>query len=209
VLTRYLACRNRRPSRCSSQHRSTHIHLSPQILLFRGHLVHQSGRSQHPNPAPLLGAAHLPDHRARCAALVPDVVVDFEYWALCAMGHTTGSAVIGRGLWAWLDGLDAFQGVGFGMIFLQTLVTVRNTSKLVGAQVIRRVATILDRATALNTIGPGTMFPSFSPGWVKRCFQCVGVLVRFPVLAFHLYWLLSCFSRSSNCPSLIRMAMSI
>jgi alpha-1,3-glucan synthase len=80
-------------------------------------------------------------------------------------GGTTGGAILGRGLWAWLGTLDAIQGVGFGMILLQTLARYHITFTLVGAQIIGSVATIVARATAPNNIGPGTVFPDFSAGW--------------------------------------------
>ena len=36
-------------------------------------------------------------------------------------GSPLASALLGRGLWLWLGLLDSIQGVGFGMILLQTL----------------------------------------------------------------------------------------
>jgi alpha-1,3-glucan synthase len=39
-------------------------------------------------------------------------------------GSPVGSAMLGRALWLWLAVLDSLQGIGFGMILLQTMVYV-------------------------------------------------------------------------------------
>ncbi len=107
-------------------------------------------------------------------------------------GGPVGGALAGRSLWLWLGTLDAFQGVGFGMILLQTLTRIHIACTLVVAQVLGSVATILARATAPNNIGPGDVFPDFSAGarqglskgwfWVCLLFQlsvCVGLFAFF------------------------------
>lgn len=99
---------------------------------------------------------------------------------------------MGRGLWLWLGVLDALQGVGFGMILLQTLTRMHVTFALTAAQIIGSLATIAARATAPNNIGPGTVFPDFSGGftqglqepmfWLALVFQaviCIGYFVFF------------------------------
>lgn len=80
-------------------------------------------------------------------------------------GSAAGGAVLGRALWCWLGVLDAVQGVGFGMILLQTLTRVHIAASLVAAQIIGSVATIVARRTAPNNIGPGSVFPDFGLGW--------------------------------------------
>ncbi|KAL9027124.1 MAG: hypothetical protein Q9196_004310, partial [Gyalolechia fulgens] len=75
-------------------------------------------------------------------------------------GGPVAQALTGRVLWLWLGVLDAVQGVGFGMILLQTLTRFHVTFTLVAAQVLGSVATILARATAPNRDGPGTVFPN-------------------------------------------------
>lgn len=80
-------------------------------------------------------------------------------------GGPVGSAIAGRSLWCWLGVLDAVQGVGFGMILLQTLTRLHVTFALIAAQIIGSVATIVARATAPDQIGPGTVFPDFSATW--------------------------------------------
>ena len=107
-------------------------------------------------------------------------------------GGPVASALLGRGLWLWLGVLDALQGVGFGMILLQTLTRIHIAFTLIAAQVLGSAATILARATAPNKIGPGDVFPDFSGGpwegvtklwfWVALTFQlvvCVGFFLFF------------------------------
>jgi alpha-1,3-glucan synthase len=72
---------------------------------------------------------------------------------------------LGRGLWLWLGVLDSVQGIGFGMVLLQTLTRFHITFTLVAAQVIGSIATILSRATAPDATGPGDVFPDFSVNW--------------------------------------------
>jgi alpha-1,3-glucan synthase len=79
-------------------------------------------------------------------------------------GSPTGSALLSRALWLWLGNLDAIQGVGFGMILLQTLTRVHIAYTLIAAQAIGSVATIVARATAPDKTGPGDVFPDFSSG---------------------------------------------
>ncbi|KAI9791171.1 MAG: Cell wall alpha-1,3-glucan synthase ags1 [Candelina submexicana] len=107
-------------------------------------------------------------------------------------GGPVASALVGRSLWLWLGVLDALQGVGFGMILLQTLTRVHISFTLIAAQVLGSLATILARATAPNRLGPGGVFPDFSGGygdgfkeawfWVALLFQlsiCVGFFLFF------------------------------
>ena len=79
-------------------------------------------------------------------------------------GSPAASAIAGRSLWLWLGVLDSVQGVGFGMILLQTLTRFHVFFTLIAAQVLGSIATILARATAPDKIGPGTVFPDFSAG---------------------------------------------
>lgn len=80
-------------------------------------------------------------------------------------GGPVASALLGRGLWLWLGVLDSLQGIGFGMVLLQTLTRFHITFTLVAAQVIGSIATILARATAPDATGPGNVFPDFSVDW--------------------------------------------
>ncbi|KAL0256772.1 Cell wall alpha-1,3-glucan synthase ags1 [Diplodia seriata] len=78
------------------------------------------------------------------------------------VGSQTASALIARALWLWLGVLDALQGVGFGMMLLQTMTRFHNTFSLIAAQFIGSVATIIGRATAPDRLGPGSVFPNFA-----------------------------------------------
>ncbi|KAI9741677.1 MAG: Cell wall alpha-1,3-glucan synthase ags1 [Cirrosporium novae-zelandiae] len=84
----------------------------------------------------------------------------FVPWA----GGRVASALIGRSLWLWLGVLDTIQGVGFGMILLQTLTRIHICFTLLAAQVVGSIATIMGRAFAPDKIGPGDVFPDFSAG---------------------------------------------
>ncbi|KAF2724832.1 glycosyltransferase family 5 protein [Polychaeton citri CBS 116435] len=97
-------------------------------------------------------------------------------------GGPVASAVLSRGLWLWLGVLDSLQGVGLGMILLQTLSRFHITFALVAAQVIGSIGTIIARADGLNSVGPGDTFPSFAAGygglangwfWVGMFFQLI------------------------------------
>ncbi|MBW0472818.1 hypothetical protein O181_012533 [Austropuccinia psidii MF-1] len=74
---------------------------------------------------------------------------------------------LGTSLWLWLGVLDAVQGVGLGMILLQTLSRVHVAATLCLAQIIGSTAVIAARATAPNRIGPGNVFPDLGL-WDRR-----------------------------------------
>lgn len=74
----------------------------------------------------------------------------------------TAGALLGRCIWLWLGVLDALQGVGFGMILLQTLTRFHVTFVLIAAQALGSLTTIIARASAPDRQGPGTVFPNFS-----------------------------------------------
>ena len=77
-------------------------------------------------------------------------------------GGPVASALVSRTLWLWLGVLDSLQGVGIGMILLQTLTRIHIAFTLLAAQVLGSVFTILARATAPDNIGPGPVFPNFA-----------------------------------------------
>ena len=81
-----------------------------------------------------------------------------------AGGYTAG-ALASRALWLWLGTLDALQGVGLGMILLQTLTRVHIAFTLIMAQILGSVATIVARACSPNKIGPGPISPDISAGF--------------------------------------------
>ena len=79
-------------------------------------------------------------------------------------GSPLAGALFGRAIWLWLGVLDAVQGVGFGMILLQTLTRFHIVFTLVCAQVLGSIATIVARASAPDKDGPGTVFPNLVLG---------------------------------------------
>ena len=79
-------------------------------------------------------------------------------------GSPLSSALFGRALWLWLGLLDALQGVGFGMILLQTLTRIHISATLIGAQVLGASVTMAARAFGPDRLGPAGVFPDFSRG---------------------------------------------
>ncbi|KAF9454524.1 glycosyltransferase family 5 protein [Macrolepiota fuliginosa MF-IS2] len=74
----------------------------------------------------------------------------------------SGGPYLGISLWLWLGVLDAIQGVGLGMILLQTLSRLHVCATLALAQVIGSICVMVARATAPNRVGPGSVFPDAS-----------------------------------------------
>jgi alpha-1,3-glucan synthase len=62
--------------------------------------------------------------------------------------------------------LDALQGVGFGMILLQTLTRIHISATLIGAQILGVSITAVAHAVGPSQFGPGSAFPDFSRGAV-------------------------------------------
>ena len=56
--------------------------------------------------------------------------------------------------------LDAIQGVGLGMILLQTLSRLHVCATLAGAQLLGSIVVMIARATAPDKVGPGNVFPN-------------------------------------------------
>lgn len=107
-------------------------------------------------------------------------------------GGPTAGALLARCLWLWLGVLDTVQGVGFGMILLQTMTRFYIVFVLFAAQVIGSCFTIAARASAPDATGPGTQFPNLALNlgagigqpylWVSMLFQlviCVGFFLFF------------------------------
>ncbi|KAF1995683.1 glycosyltransferase family 5 protein [Amniculicola lignicola CBS 123094] len=106
-------------------------------------------------------------------------------------GPPAVGALLGRSLWLWLGVLDVLQGVGFGMILLQTMTRFHVAFTLTAAQVIGSVATMVARATAPDRLGPGSVFPNLALSldglgnavfWVALLLQgviCIGFFMFF------------------------------
>ncbi|KAK4686309.1 hypothetical protein P7C73_g3822, partial [Tremellales sp. Uapishka_1] len=87
------------------------------------------------------------------------------FWAVSGLGlyiPWAGSAgpYVSCCLWLWLGVLDAIQGVGLGMILLQTLSRLHVCATLAGAQLIGSAVVMIARATAPDKVGPGNVFPN-------------------------------------------------
>ncbi|KAL3455940.1 hypothetical protein BJX64DRAFT_53383 [Aspergillus heterothallicus] len=110
-------------------------------------------------------------------------------WA--AGGSYTSGALVSRSLWLWLGVLDSIQGLGFGIILLQTLTRMHMCFTLIVSQVIGSIATICARGFAPNNVGPGPISPDVTQGvdavanawfWVALFCQllvCAGFLLFF------------------------------
>ncbi|KAK7462698.1 hypothetical protein VKT23_007286 [Stygiomarasmius scandens] len=74
---------------------------------------------------------------------------------------------LGLSLWLWLGVLDAIQGVGLGMILLQTLSRLHVCATLALSQIIGSMCVMIARATAPNALSPSIVFPNaatWNPG---------------------------------------------
>ncbi|KAG9640862.1 putative alpha 1,3 glucan synthase, partial [Aureobasidium melanogenum] len=91
----------------------------------------------------------------------------FGLWLPWMPGGPEAGAIAGRALWLWLGVLDAVQGVGFGMMLLQTLTRIHIGVTLISAQVLGTAVTLIAKATAPNRDGPGDVFPDLSAGVIN------------------------------------------
>ncbi|KAJ5778652.1 hypothetical protein N7520_001898 [Penicillium odoratum] len=113
------------------------------------------------------------------------------YYLPWVAGGYTGGALASRSIWLWLGVLDSIQGLGFGIILLQTLTRVHMCFALMASQVIGSAATICARAFGPNGLGPGPISPDMTRGahalanawfWVALFCQlliCAGFLLFF------------------------------
>lgn len=86
-------------------------------------------------------------------------------WVLAGASDPSARAVgalVGRSVWLWLGVLDTLQGVGFGMILMQTLTRVHVAGAVACAQVVGSAFTILARAKAPDATGPASVFPNLA-----------------------------------------------
>lgn len=87
------------------------------------------------------------------------------FWGISGLGlYVSWGGVagpyIGTCIWLWLGVLDAVQGVGLGMILLQTLSRLHVCATLAAAQLVGSIVVMIARATAPNKTGPGNVFPN-------------------------------------------------
>ena len=88
-------------------------------------------------------------------------------WVPWMPGGPVTGALAGRSVWLWLGLLDSIQGVGFGMILLQTLTRIHIAVTLMIAQLLGTAITLIAKATAPDRDGPGDVFPDFSAGVIQ------------------------------------------
>ncbi|EEB06005.2 cell wall alpha-1,3-glucan synthase mok11 [Schizosaccharomyces japonicus yFS275] len=67
-----------------------------------------------------------------------------------------------RMLWLWLGLLDSVQGIGIGLILLQTLTRRHITIALMIGQIIGAAASMIGRASSPDRVGPSNTFVDFS-----------------------------------------------
>ncbi|PYH89079.1 alpha-1,3-glucan synthase [Aspergillus ellipticus CBS 707.79] len=113
------------------------------------------------------------------------------YYLPWVSGGYVGGALASRSVWLWLGVLDSIQGLGFGIILLQTLTRMHMLFTLICSQVLGSIATICARAFAPNSVGPGPVSPDPTFGavavadawfWVALFCQllvCAGFLLFF------------------------------
>ncbi|KAJ5493285.1 Cell wall alpha-1-3-glucan synthase ags1 [Penicillium diatomitis] len=93
------------------------------------------------------------------------------WWAISGAGYYlpwvggyTSGALASRSLWLWLGVMDSIQGLGIGVILLQTLTRVHMLFALIASQVLGSIATICARAFGPNATGPGPISPDITKG---------------------------------------------
>lgn len=107
----------------------------------------------------------------------------FALWLPWMPGGPVAGALAARSVWLWLGVLDAIQGVGFGMMLLQTLTRFHTAATLMAAQALGASITLVAKACAPDKDGPADVFPDLSAGivqaidkpwfWVALCAQLI------------------------------------
>ncbi|KIK71072.1 glycosyltransferase family 5 protein [Collybiopsis luxurians FD-317 M1] len=87
------------------------------------------------------------------------------YWGVSGIATyvpwaSSGGPYLAVGLWLWLGVLDSVQGVGLGLILLQTLSRLHVTVTLAFSQILGSAIVMIARATAPDALGAGTVFPN-------------------------------------------------
>ena len=102
------------------------------------------------------------------------------YFLPWVSGGYVGGALASRSLWLWLGVLDSIQGLGFGIILLQTLTRTHMLFTLICSQVLGSIATIAARGFGPNKLGPGPISPdpTFGVSAVANAWFWVGLFCQ-------------------------------
>jgi alpha-1,3-glucan synthase len=95
-------------------------------------------------------------------------------------------ALLSRSLWLWLGVLDALQGLGFGIVLLQTLTRFHVAATLCASQVLGSATVILAKATSPTSVSLADVFPNFGlvgAEGLKRPWFWVGLLSQLLICA--------------------------
>ncbi|PYH55725.1 alpha-1,3-glucan synthase [Aspergillus niger CBS 101883] len=107
------------------------------------------------------------------------------YFLPWVSGGYVGGALASRSLWLWLGVLDSIQGLGFGIILLQTLTRTHMLFTLICSQVLGSIATIAARGFGPNKLGPGPISPdpTFGVSAVANAWFWVGLFCQLIICA--------------------------
>ncbi|KAE8155104.1 hypothetical protein BDV25DRAFT_169289 [Aspergillus avenaceus] len=107
------------------------------------------------------------------------------YYLPWVTGGYEGGALVSRSVWLWLGVLDSIQGLGFGIILLQTLTRMHMLFTLICSQVLGSIATICARAFAPNNVGPGPISPdpTFGASSIANAWFWVGLFCQLLICA--------------------------
>jgi alpha-1,3-glucan synthase len=109
-----------------------------------------------------LGYGSLPAVGWSCWSLHVSLIPLCTFTCLCGAWNGTHADLSSTCIWLWLGVLDAIQGVGLGMILLQTLSRLHVCATLAGAQLLGSVVVMIARATSPSKLGPGNVFPNLA-----------------------------------------------
>ncbi|KAL7416221.1 putative alpha-1,3-glucan synthase [Mrakia frigida] len=90
---------------------------------------------------------------------------------------------LGSALWLYLGVLDNIQGVGLGMLLLQTLSRFHVCAAIFFCQCLGAIVVVIARAASPGRLGPGTVFPNFAL-WDLAIDGMAQIPLRFP-----LFWI--------------------
>ncbi|KAL7417332.1 putative alpha-glucan synthase [Mrakia frigida] len=107
------------------------------------------------------------------------------FWGTSGLGFNMSWAgkvgpFLGSALWLYLGVLDNIQGVGLGMLLLQTLSRFHVCAAIFFCQCLGAVVVVIARAGSPGRLGPGTVFPDFAL-WDLYLDGIAQIPLRFPL----------------------------